>query len=58
MRIFNITLLPTILSFITMETNSLSSIRRGYRKVNIGSLQEKKCFIPIKAILEGNNINL
>lgn len=41
MRIFNITLLPTILSFITMETNSLSSIRRGYRKVNIGSLQEK-----------------
>lgn len=59
MRKLSITLLLIALSFMTMEANCLSSHRGKYIQLKIwDNLKKGIVFIPIEAILEGDNIKV
>ena len=59
MRKLSITLLLIVLSFMTMEANCLSSHRGKYIQLKIWDhLKKDIVFIPIEAVLEGNNIEV
>ena len=59
MRKLSITLLLIVLSFMTMEANCLSSHRGKYIHLKIWDhLKKDIVFIPIEAVLEGNNIEV
>lgn len=59
MRKLSITLLLIVLSFMTMEANCLSSYRGKYIQLKIWDhLKKDIVFIPIEAVLEGNNIEV
>lgn len=59
MRKISITLLLISLSFMTMEANCLSSHRGKYIQLKIWDhLKKDIVFIPIEAVLEGNNIEV
>ena len=59
MRKLSITLLLIVLSFMTMEANCLSSHRGKYIQLKTWDhLKKDIVFIPIEAVLEGNNIEV
>ena len=68
MRKLSITLLLIVLSFMTMEANCLSSHRGKYiqlktwdhlkKDIDRSERQKSVVFIPIEAVLEGNNIEV
>ena len=59
MRKLSITLLLIVLSFMTMEANCLSSHRGKYIRLKIWDhLKKDIVFIPIEAVLDGNNIEV